>query len=71
MALELRAAGWVVSENTIAQVMREQGLVARVVHSRRSLTRQGKRPAAGDLVNRRFTAQAPDQVTPSRAQACA
>ena len=29
---------------------------------RRSLTRQGTRPAAGDLLNRQFTAQAPDQV---------
>lgn len=62
VALELRAAGWVVSENTVAELMRDQGLVARVVHRRRSLTRQGKRPAAADLVNRRFGAEAPDRV---------
>jgi putative transposase len=62
VTLELRAAGWVVSENTVAELMREQGLVARVVRRRRSLTRQGRRPAAADLVERNFTADAPDSV---------
>ncbi|MDP9397851.1 MAG: IS3 family transposase [Actinomycetota bacterium] len=62
ITLELRAAGWAVSENTIAEIMREHGLVARVVRRRRSLTRQGARSAAVDLVNREFTAQAPDQI---------
>ncbi|MDP9397171.1 MAG: IS3 family transposase [Actinomycetota bacterium] len=44
ITLELREAGWRVSENTVAELMREQGLVARVVRRRRSLTRQGSRP---------------------------
>lgn len=62
VTLEMRAAGWVVSENTVAEIMRVQGLVARVVRRRRSLTRQGRRPAAADLVERNFTAEAPDRV---------
>jgi putative transposase len=62
VTLELRAAGWRVSVNTVAQIMRGQGLVGRVVRRRRSLTRQGRRPAAADLVERRFTAAAPDTV---------
>jgi transposase InsO family protein len=62
ITLELQAAGWRVSANTVAQLMRQQGLVARVVRRRRSLTRQGTRPAAADLVQRRFTAAAPDTV---------
>lgn len=62
VTLELHAAGWRVSANTIAQIMREQGLVARMVRRRRSLTRQGRRPAAADLVGRVFTAKAPDTV---------
>lgn len=62
VALELQAAGWRVSANTVAQLMRQQGLVARVVRRRRSLTRQGTRPAAADLVERRFSADRPDTV---------
>jgi len=62
VTLELRAVGWRVSENTIAKVMAELGLVARVVRQRRSLTRQGKRVAVPDLVKRKFTADAPDSV---------
>lgn len=62
VALELRAAGWRVSANTVAVVMAEHGLIARVVRRRRSLTRQGKRAAAPDLVNRVFAAAAPDRV---------
>jgi putative transposase len=62
VTLELRAEGWQVSENTVAKVMAEAGLVARVVRQRRSLTRQGKRIAVPDLVNREFTADAPDTV---------
>ena len=57
---ELREQGWRVSDNTIAQVMVELGLVARVKRRRHGLTRQGKRPAAPDLINRQFTAPAPD-----------
>jgi putative transposase len=62
VTLELQAAGWRVSVNTVAALMREQGLVARVVRRRRSLTRQGHRPAAADLVGRNFTAERPDSV---------
>lgn len=38
------------SDNTAAQLMAELGLVARAKRRRRGLTRQGKRPAALDLV---------------------
>lgn len=62
VTLELRAAGWRVSENTVAKLMAQAGQVARVVRRRRSLTRQGKRLAVPDLVNRAFTADAPDTV---------
>ncbi|MEZ0076944.1 putative transposase [Planotetraspora sp. GP83] len=40
--------------------MAELGLVARERRKPRSLTRQGRRPAAPDLVRRQFTAVAPD-----------
>ncbi|MGC4862892.1 IS3 family transposase [Micromonospora sp. DT41] len=60
IGIELRESGWQVSDNTIAQLMAELGLVARVKRRRRGLTRQGKRPAAPDLVKRVFTAPAPD-----------
>ena len=62
VTLELRAAGWRVSANTVAKLMAEAGLVARVVRHRRSLTRHGRRPAAADLVERAFTAERPDAV---------
>jgi putative transposase len=55
---DLRAAGWKVSENTVAGVMREQGLAARRKKKRRSTTRPGKgRWRAPDLVRRDFPAQ--------------
>ncbi|GAA3420008.1 DDE-type integrase/transposase/recombinase [Streptosporangium vulgare] len=57
---DLHEAGWRVSENTVAGRMAVLGLAGRVVRKRRSLTRQGKRPAALDLVRRNFTAVAPD-----------
>ncbi len=60
IGIELRESGWQVSDNTIAQLMAELGLAARVKRRRRGLTRQGKRPAAPDLVKRVFTAPAPD-----------
>ncbi|MFE9328755.1 IS3 family transposase [Nocardia sp. NPDC052278] len=60
IGLELRAAGWQVSDNTIAQIMAENSWAARKVKHRRSLTKQGKRPVAPDLVRRQFTAVAPD-----------
>ncbi|MEU5307052.1 IS3 family transposase [Streptomyces noursei] len=58
--VELRERGWRVSKNTVATLMAELGLAGRVRKRRRSLTRQGKRPVAPDLVKRKFTAPAPD-----------
>ncbi|WP_208635346.1 IS3 family transposase [Micromonospora chalcea] len=60
IGIELRESGWQVSDNTVAQLMAELGLAARVKRRRRGLTRQGKRPAAPDLIKRVFTAPAPD-----------
>ncbi len=57
---DLHQAGWRVSKNTVATRMAELGLAGRPPRKRRSLTRQGKRPAAPDLVRRKFTAIAPD-----------
>jgi putative transposase len=52
---DLRDAGWRVSENTVAALMREQGLAARRKRSRRSTTRPGRgRWRAPDLVRRDF-----------------
>ena len=54
---DLKDAGWVVSENTVAAVMRELHLAARRKKRRRSLTRPGKgRWRAPDLVKRDFNA---------------
>ena len=50
------------SVNTVAAIMAEEGLIARERPKRRNLTKQGKRPAAPDLVEREFTADAPDEV---------
>jgi transposase InsO family protein len=53
----LRDAGWRVSENTVAGLMREQGLAARRKKRRKATTRPGKgRWRAEDLVKRRFAA---------------
>ena len=55
---DLRAAGWKVSKNTVAAIMREQGLAARRTKKRRATTRPGKgRWRAPDLVKRDFPAQ--------------
>ena len=55
---DLREAGWMVSKNTVAAVMRELGLAARRKKKRRSSTRPGKgRWRAPDLVKRDFLAQ--------------
>ena len=55
---DLRDAGWRVSENTVAILMREQGLAARRKKRRRSTTRPGKgRWRAPDLVKRDFPAE--------------
>jgi putative transposase len=54
---DLREAGWRVGENTVASLMREQGLAARQRKKRRATTRQGKgRWRAPDLVKRDFPA---------------
>jgi putative transposase len=54
---DLRDAGWRVSENTVAQLMRELRLAARRKKTRRSTTRQGRgRWRAPDLVKRDFPA---------------
>ncbi|GAA3786506.1 hypothetical protein GCM10022226_00760 [Sphaerisporangium flaviroseum] len=47
---DLHAAGWKVSQNTVAARMVELGLAGRPPKTRRSLTRQGRRKAAPDLV---------------------
>ncbi|WP_431934575.1 IS3 family transposase [Nonomuraea jabiensis] len=57
---DLHEAGWRVSQNTVAARMAELGLAGRKRRKPRSLTRQGKRPAAPDLVRRKFTAPAAD-----------
>ena len=54
---DLREAGWRVSENTVAAVMREQGLAARRKKRRKCTTRPGRgRWRAPDLVRRDFPA---------------
>jgi putative transposase len=54
---DLRAAGWRVSQNTVAALLREAGLAARRKHKRRSITRPGRgRWRAPDLVRRDFPA---------------
>jgi transposase InsO family protein len=54
----LREQGWRVSENTVAALMREQGLAARRKKRRKATTRPGKgRWRAEDLVGRKFAAQ--------------
>jgi putative transposase len=54
---DLRDAGWRVSENTVAALMREQHLAARQKRKRRSATRPGRgRWRAPDLVRRDFPA---------------
>lgn len=59
--VDLRAAGWVVSEKTVAKSMARQGLVSRPKKRRKNLTRPDKRAVPfPDLVNRDFTAPAPN-----------
>jgi len=58
---DLREAGWVLSEKTVAESMRRQGLVARTIRRRNGLTRQDKTaPKFPDLVKRDFTADSPN-----------
>jgi transposase InsO family protein len=59
---DLRDMGWIVSQNTVAELMAEQGLRARAKHDRRSTTRPSKgRWRAPDLVKRDFTARGINQ----------
>ena len=59
---DLREAGWVVSEKTVAAIMREQGLVARAKWRRRHTTGQGNgRWRAPDLIGRDFPASTLNQ----------
>jgi hypothetical protein len=54
---DLREAGWRISENTVAALMREQGLAARRKKKRKGMTRPGQgRWRAPDLVRRDFPA---------------
>ena len=53
--------GWKVSEKTVAESMRRQGLVARRIKRRNGLTRQDKtKPAFPDLLRRDFSAERPN-----------
>lgn len=55
---DLREAGWRVSQNTVAALMRELGLAARRKKKRKSTTRPGRgRWRAPDLVQRHFPAR--------------
>ena len=58
---DLRDDGWTVSEKTVADSMRRQGLVARRIRRRNGLTRQDKTaPKFPDLLRRNFTADTPN-----------
>lgn len=58
---DLLDAGWKVSEKTVADSMRCQGLVARIIKRRKGLTKQDKKaPKFPDLVQRDFTACLPN-----------
>ena len=58
---DLLDEGWKVSKKTIADSMRRQGLVARIIKRRRGLTRQDKTaPKFPDLLERDFTACMPN-----------
>jgi len=58
---DLREAGWAVSEKTVADSMRRQGLIARRIRRRGGLTRQDKTaPKFPDLLKRDFTADRPN-----------
>lgn len=58
---DLRDAGWTVSEKTVADSMRRQGLIARRIRRRNGLTKQDKTaPKFPDLLKRDFTANRPN-----------
>jgi transposase InsO family protein len=59
---ELVEAGWAISEKTVADSMRRQGLVGRKPKRRKGLTKQDKAAAKfPDLLRRDFTAAAPNR----------
>jgi transposase InsO family protein len=59
---DLREAGWRVSVNTVAKIMRERRLVARAKQRRKQTTRPGKgRWRAPDLIGRDFPATTVNQ----------
>jgi transposase InsO family protein len=61
LVYDLRDDGWKVSEKTVADSMRRQGLVARRIKRRNGLTRQDKTaPKFPDLLKRDFTATRPN-----------
>ena len=64
LAAELREAGWRVSENTVAELMREQGLVARRRRRRRGWTKaSASARKAPDLLGRDFSLRdGPDEA---------
>ncbi len=58
---DLRDDGWTVSEKTVADSMRRQGLLARAIKARNGLTKQDKTaPKFPDLLRRDFTADRPN-----------
>ncbi len=58
---DLREDGWKVSEKTVAEAMRRQGLIARRIKRRNGLTRQDKTaPKFPDLLRRDCTADRPN-----------
>jgi putative transposase len=62
LVADLRDLGCQVSEKTVADSMRRQGLVARRIKRRNGLTKQDKTaPKFPDLVKRDFTAAAPNR----------
>ena len=61
LVADLRDLGWTVSQKTVAESMRRQGLVARKIRRRGGCTRQDKTaPKFPDLLKRSFTATAQD-----------
>lgn len=59
LVADLRDLGWTVSEKSVADSMRRQGLIARKIRRRGGLTRQDKTaPKFPDLLKRNFTAAA-------------
>ena len=62
LVADMRDEGWTVSEKTVADSMRRQGLVARRIRRRRCLTVQDpSAPKFPDLVKRKFSADRPNQ----------